>query len=70
MCRACEAGQKPLAAVWWRVSTDPQKDISPDTQKNEALPWLRLKGTGFRPSISSVPTGTLSPCGAAQQCGS
>ena len=36
MCRACAAGQKPLAAVWWRVSTESQVDVSPQTQIHEA----------------------------------
>ncbi len=30
--------------MWWRVSTDPQKDISPDTQKNEALALAEAEG--------------------------
>ena len=28
--------EKP-AAIWWRVSTDGQQEISPDTQIGEAL---------------------------------
>ena len=28
---------RPTAAIWWRVSTEGQKEISPDTQKDAAL---------------------------------
>jgi site-specific DNA recombinase len=32
------------AAVWWRVSTDTQKEISPDTQINEAMALAQTEG--------------------------
>jgi site-specific DNA recombinase len=32
------------AAVWWRVSTDTQKEISPDTQINEAMTLAQTEG--------------------------
>jgi site-specific DNA recombinase len=36
MCVSCQNGGKPQAAVWWRVSTESQTDISPQTQIHEA----------------------------------
>jgi hypothetical protein len=36
MCESCKNGGKPLALVWWRVSTEPQKEISWETQTREA----------------------------------
>ena len=36
MCRSCKNGGPKLAAVWWRVSTESQVDISPQTQIYEA----------------------------------
>jgi site-specific DNA recombinase len=34
------------AAIWWRVSTDEQKDLSPETQKKEA--WAMAERDGFQ----------------------
>ena len=34
----------PQAAIWWRVSTDDQKEISPETQIREALALAAAEG--------------------------
>ena len=44
MCSSCESGGKPIAAVWWRVSTQSQTETSPDTQIEEAKLLLESKG--------------------------
>jgi site-specific DNA recombinase len=44
MCESCRNGGKPLAAIWWRVSTEAQKEISPDTQVKEALALAQTEG--------------------------
>jgi len=49
MCRACAAGQKPMAAVWWRVSTESQVDISPETQIHEAQELAESDGCRVPP---------------------
>jgi hypothetical protein len=46
MCESCRNGGKPLAAVWWRVSTEDQKTISPATQRTQAL--ALAKGGDFQ----------------------
>jgi site-specific DNA recombinase len=33
----CKAGGKPIVLVWWRVSGDDQREISPETQQREAI---------------------------------
>ena len=44
MCQSCINGGQPQAAIWWRVSTDSQKSISPDTQVNETLALAESEG--------------------------
>ena len=39
-----EANQKGKAAVWWRVSTDDQRETSPETQIQAALELARQEG--------------------------
>ena len=34
---------KPIAAIWWRVSTKAQTDMSPDTQILEAREMLESR---------------------------
>ena len=40
--------EKP-AAIWWRVSTDDQREISPDTQTGEALALAEQEGYNVPP---------------------
>ena len=35
---------KPIAAIWTRVSTRDQMDLSPETQVSEVKPWLEDQG--------------------------
>ena len=44
MCKNCESGGKRIAAIWWRVSTRAQTDLSPETQINESRALLESKG--------------------------
>ena len=44
MCVNCDNGGEPLAAIWWRTSTDAQLEISPDTQINDARAMLEAEG--------------------------
>ena len=37
-------GSQSSAAVWWRVSTDDQRETSPDTQVRAALELARREG--------------------------
>ena len=37
------------AAIWWRVSTDEQREISPDTQTGEALALAEQEGYNVPP---------------------
>ena len=37
------------AAIWWRVSTDDQREISPDTQIGEALALAEQEGYNVSP---------------------
>ena len=37
------------AAIWWRVSTDDQREISPDTQTGEALALAEQEGYSVPP---------------------
>ncbi len=43
MCDGCKNGGKPMAALFIRVSTPVQKELSPETQL-EAKPWLEEQG--------------------------
>ena len=40
--------EKP-AAIWWRVSTDDQREISPDTQIGEAMALAEQEGYNVPP---------------------
>ena len=52
---------KPTAAIWWRVSTDDQKEISPDTQKGAALALAVQEGYHVPPeNIIGTDWGSLS----------
>lgn len=44
MCDSCKNSGPPLAAIWWRVSTEDQKTISPDTHIGEALLLAQQEG--------------------------
>ncbi len=44
MCKGCTTGQRPFAAVWWRVSTASQLDMSPEVQQTEATKLLESEG--------------------------
>ena len=44
MCSSCANGGPLIAAVWARVSTLGQLDLSPETQVNEVKPWLEEQG--------------------------
>ena len=44
MCKSCESGGKPLAAVWWRVSTPGQVELSPETQVKDSKVLLESQG--------------------------
>ncbi len=46
MCQSCSNGGQPQAAIWWRVSTESQVDISPQTQIHEARELA--EGDGYR----------------------
>ena len=51
MCESCRNGGEPLAAVWWRVSTEDQRErISPDTQVDAARTILEMQGYLVFPS--------------------
>ena len=44
MCNSCESGGKPIGAIWWRVSTKGQAEISPETQIDAGKSLLELSG--------------------------
>ncbi len=44
MCVSCKNGGQPIAAVWWRVSTSAQMELSPETQVAKARAVLESKG--------------------------
>ena len=44
MCMNCKNGGKPIAAVWWRVSTVGQLDLSPETQIRESRELAKSEG--------------------------
>ena len=44
MREAPAVGSKLPAAIWWRVSTDDQREISPDTQIQESLALAEQQG--------------------------
>ena len=41
--------REKTAAIWWRVSTDDQREISPDTQTGEALALAEQEGYSVPP---------------------
>ncbi len=44
MCKSCVTGGKPLAALWARVSTHDQREMSLDSQESAVLGCLTTKG--------------------------
>ena len=44
MCGSCEKGGSPQAALWWRVSTNAQEDLSPETQQRFIIEKLHDEG--------------------------
>ena len=51
-CVNCRNGGKPIAAVWWRVSTDDQREkLSPETQVNAAIGVLEAQGYTVPPDL-------------------
>ncbi len=44
MCNSCETGGKQKAAIWWRVSTGDQLELSPQTQVSDARTLLNSEG--------------------------
>ena len=45
------------AAIWWRISTGDQQEISPDTQIQEALTLANRKAIKCSRSMSLAPIG-------------
>lgn len=41
--------EKPKAAIWWRVSTDDQRETSPETQIQDALKLADEEGFNVPP---------------------
>ena len=44
MCINCKTGGPKIAAIWWRVSTKSQTELSPETQINGAKEALDAEG--------------------------
>ena len=44
MCNSCKTGGKRIAAIWWRVSTGDQLDLSPQTQVSDTRNLLNSEG--------------------------
>src|SRR5687767_4144398 len=44
MCDSCQAGGPPIAALWARVSTRDQVELSPEGQVSRVRPMLESKG--------------------------